>query len=270
MNIEQKINAEADACDMLENLPFTLEEGIGGRAKIGLIVLATDYTVEHEFRKVMTVPGVDFYEARIENVPTVTPETLAAMETKIPSTLKLILPGEPLDVVAYGCTSASIVLGEETVFSRIREAQPEAKCTTPITAAFAAFDAFDAKRIAVLTPYRRDVNEQVKSYIENAGYTVPVFGSFNEENDPTVARIDTASLSNAIDVITRERDIEMVFVSCTSVRLFEAAKEIEDRIGLPVTSSNHAMAWHCLRLAGVEDAMPQWGRLYEKALPSNR
>lgn len=260
--------ANVDACEMLENLPFTLEEGIGGRAKIGLIVLATDYTVEHEFRKVMTVPGVDFYQARIENVPTITPETLADMETRIPGALRQILPGEPLDVVAYGCTSASIVLGEDTVFSRVREVQPEAKCTTPITAAFAAFDAFRAKRIAVLTPYRRDVNERVRAYIEGAGYTVPVFGSFNEEQDPTVARIDTVSLSNAIDVITKDRDVDMVFVSCTSVRLFEAAKTIEDRIGLPVTSSNHAMAWHCLRLAGVEEPMPQWGQLYEKPLPA--
>ena len=270
MNIESRIDADENVCEMLEHLPFTTEEGIGDRAKIGLVVLATDYTIEHEFRMVMTVPGVDFYETRIENVPTITPETLAAMGSKIPGAVELILPGEPLDVVAYGCTSASIVLGEQTVFDSIKKVQPNAKCTTPITAAFAAFDAFAAKRIAVLTPYRRDVNEQVKAYIETGGYTVPVFGSFNESQDPTVARIDTRSLSNAIDVITKDRDVDMVFVSCTSVRLFEAAKAIEDRIGIPVTSSNHAMAWHCLRLAGVEDDMPQWGQLYNKALPNSQ
>jgi maleate isomerase len=33
-------------------------------------------------------------------------------------------------------------------------------------------------------------------------------------------------------------------------------------LGKPVTSSNHAMAWHCLRLAGVDDALPQFGRLF--------
>jgi maleate isomerase len=53
-----------------------------------------------------------------------------------------------------------------------------------------------------------------------------------------------------------------VFVSCTSVRLAEAAEAIEAEIGLPVTSSNHAMAWHALRLAGIDEPMPQWGRLF--------
>ena len=62
--------------------------------------------------------------------------------------------------------------------------------------------------------------------------------------------------------IKDKAEIDAVFVSCTSVRLAEAAAEIEKEIGLPVTSSNHAMAWHALRLAGVSDAMPQWGRLF--------
>lgn len=261
------MSTDTDVCEILEHLPFTTKADIGGRARIGLIVLATDYTIENEFRKVFIVPGVDFYEARIKNSPIISPLTLAAMERKIPSALKLILPGESLDVVAYGCTSASMVLGEETVFRRIREVQPKAQCTTPITAAFAAFDALDAKRIAVLTPYRRDVNDIVRAYIEKFGYAVPVFGSFNEEHDPTVASIDQESLANAIEVITKDQAVDMVFVSCTSIQLLDAAASIEKRIGLPVTSSNHAMAWHCLRLAGVDNGMAQFGSLFESALP---
>lgn len=252
--------------ELVENLPFTTDAGFGSVAKVGVLVLASDYTIDHEFRKVFTIPGVEFYQARIENSPQVTPETLAAMEEKIPDSVRLILPGEPLDVVAYGCTSATTVLGEETVFRRIREAQPNAKVTSPITAAFAAFDAMGAKRIAVLTPYRSDVNVAVRAYILNAGYEVPVFGSFNEQNDPVVARIDFASISAAVDRITRDHQVDMVFVSCTSVRLIDSVVALEEQTGLPVTSSNHAMAWHCMRLAGVEEPMPGRGRLYHKPL----
>jgi maleate isomerase len=46
------------------------------------------------------------------------------------------------------------------------------------------------------------------------------------------------------------------------VRLAEAAAAIEAEIGLPVTSSNHAMAWHALRLAGVDDRLDGFGRLF--------
>jgi maleate isomerase len=184
----------------------------------------------------------------------------------IAQTAELILPGDRLDVLAFGCTSASMVLGEALVDQRLREAKPMAKTTNPITAAFAAFKALGAKRIAVLTPYRADVNLIVRDYIENAGFTVPVFGSFNEELDPVVAAIDDDSLIAAINTIIKGRSVDAVFVSCTSVRMAANIKAIEAATGLPVTSSNHAMAWHCLRLAGVNESLPQHGSLYTKAM----
>ena len=172
-----------------------------------------------------------------------------------------------LDVVAYGCTSASMVLGEQTVFDRIHEARPGVACTTPITAAFAAFDAFGARNIAVLTPYRDDVNQRVRSYIEGAGYNVPVFGSFNEEDDNVAARIDPESIRSAAAELGcdgwRRRGVRVLHQHPAGRRCRAGGGEI----GKPVTSSNHAMAWHCLRLAGVEDRQPEFGKLYTLPLP---
>ena len=252
-------------CQMIEHLPFATDAGIASRARIGLIVLATDFTIEHEFRALLAhLPGVALYQSRIMNSPQITPETLSAMKSGIADAAAVILPGSPLDVMAYGCTSASMVLGEETVFERIHAARPGVAATTPITAAFAAFEAFGARRIGVLTPYRADVNAIVRDYIEKKGYAVPVFGSFNEPNDAIVAAMDAASIEAGIDAIVRAQKVDLVFVSCTSVRLLESAARIEKRIGVPVTSSNHGMAWHCLRLAGIGDKLPQFGRLFER------
>jgi len=206
---------------LIENIKFTTDEGIGSQARVGLVVLATDFTIEHEFRQIFDEPEIGLFTARILNEVSITPETLSAMEARITDTVNLILPGETLEVVAYGCTSASMVLGEDKVFARIKESRPDAKCTTPATAAFAAFNAFGAKRIAVLTPYRADVNQIVKSYIENAGF---------------------------------------------NVRLMDVVCDIEKKTGLPVTSSNHAMAWHAMRLAGDDRMLPKRGMLYEKIL----
>jgi maleate isomerase len=256
--------APAPRGELIEHLPFTTDRGLGARARIGLIVLATDYTIEHEFRQVMALPGVSYYQSRIRNSPQITPATLTAMASSITECTDVILPGSRLDVVAFACTSASMVLGESRVFDLIHAARPDAKATTPITAAFAAFDAFGAKRIGVLTPYRADVNDVVRGYIETKGYVVPVFGSFNEENDGIVASIDAASLKRGIDSIMQRQAVDMVFVSCTSVRLAEAAAGLEREVGVPVTSSNHALAWHCQRLAGIADKQPHWGRLYER------
>ena len=154
---------------LIEHLPFETDGGIASRARIGLIVLATDYTIEHEWRRIMTpLDGVALYQSRILNDSQITPETLRAMEPRIAPAADVILPGAELDVVAYGCTSASMAIGEEKVFEHIRSVRPDAKCTTPITAAFAAFRALGAKRIGVLTPYRADVNRIVAELYQAA------------------------------------------------------------------------------------------------------
>jgi len=259
-------NKGADSFTLIEHLPFTTAGVIGARARIGLVVLASDYTIEHEFRAMITMPGVDLFMARIANDPRVTPETLAAMEPLLTETASRILPGDRVDVLAYGCTSASVVLGADRVSARLAEAKPDTPTSNPISAAFAAFNALGARRIGVLTPYRRDVNEQVRNYITRHGYAVPVFGSFNEEMDPVVATIDESSLVNAIDTIREGHELDAVFVSCTSVRLADAVAGIEARTGLPVTSSNHALAWHCLRLAGVDEAIEGRGKLFRLGL----
>lgn len=246
----------------ITSIPFELDDGIAGRARIGLVVLATDHTVEHEFRQVVTMPGVAVYQARIPNSPTITPDSLSAMAVDIADRAALILPGVELDVVAYGCTSASMVLGEERVFELIRRGRPEAIPTTPITAAFAAFRAFDTCRIGVLTPYSDDVNRIVRQYIVDQGFEVPVFGSFNEEDDNRAARITTNSIRAAIMEIGGHNEVDAVFLSCTSLRLTEIVDDVERELGKPVTSSNHALIWHTLRLAGVSEPINGYGSLY--------
>ncbi|MGH6897002.1 MAG: maleate cis-trans isomerase family protein [Geminicoccaceae bacterium] len=257
--------AIADLAVNRQQLPHRLDRGLAERAAIGLIVLATDQTIEHEFRHPLDLPGIALYQSRILNDARITPETLRAMEARLVEAAGLILPGLPLDVVAFGCTSAAMVIGEERVFERIREARPGIACTTPITAAFAAFEALGVRRLALLTPYRDDINRFMRDYIEARGFAVPVMGSFNEEDDRKAARIDAASVRDAAILLGGSDLVDAVFVSCTSLRLIDAVGAIEAELGKPVTSSNHAMAWHCLRLAGIADRRPEYGRLFERA-----
>ncbi|MBV8915384.1 MAG: Asp/Glu racemase [Acetobacteraceae bacterium] len=247
-------------------LPCALDEGVASRAAVGLIVLATDQTMEHEFRQAIRLPGVGLFHARLYNSNEITPETLRAMQPLIAPAAELILPGMPLDVVAFGCTSASMTLGEEAVFAEIRRARPEVACTTPVTAALAACRALGATRIGVLTPYSAAVNRTVRAYLEGRGLEVAAFATFDKEDDREVARISPSSIEDAVVALAHSTGLDAVFVSCTSLRLCERVAAIEARAGLPVTSSDHALAWHCLRLAGVDDKVPGMGRLFELAL----
>ena len=248
------------------HMAFDLDQGAGARAAIGLIVLASDQTIEQEFRRLLDLPGVGLYESRIYNDSVITPETLKQMEAGIATATGLILPGIPIDVVGYGCTSGAMVIGEAAVAERIREIRPGVACTTPMTAAFAAFASLGVRRLALLTPYVDEINQAMRRHIEAQGYQVTAMGSFNEEDDRNVARITPAAVREAARELGRHPEVEAVFVSCTNLRVIDIICELEAELGKPVTSSNHAMAWHCLRLAGADDRLPQHGSLFNRLL----
>ena len=243
-------------------LPSDLDGGLASRAAIGLAVLATDQTLEHEFRALIRIPGVAFYEARVFNDHDITPDTLRAIGPRIAPCVDLILPNIPLDVVGFGCTSATMTLGEEAVFAEIRKARPGIACTTPVTAALAAFKALGVKGIGLLTPYSPRINEGLVAYFTGRGLDIAAVATFDRQDDREAARISVASIEVAAERMAAAPGVEAIFISCTSLRVAEAVAGLERRIGIPVTSSNHAMAWHCLRLAGVNDVVPAGGRLF--------
>lgn len=233
------------------------------RAAIGLVVLATDQTMEYEWRTILAdVPGVAFFETRLRSPADISPASLAAMEKDIAGAVDLILPGIALQVVAFGCTSGAIVIGETQVFNQIHAARPDAHCTSPITGAKAGLHKLGARRIALISPYIESINELFRRHIETAGVQVKRIASFNHANDSDVARIDRESLKNAILDVGSATDIDAVFVSCTSLRMCDLTHEVEQALGKPVISSNSAMAWHALRLANINDRLPRWGRLF--------
>ena len=100
------------ACEMIEHLAFSTGPGIGARARIGLVVLASDHTIEHEFRRVFNVPGfgpgVDFHAARIRHPPQITPATLAALGPLLTDPVDLLLPAAYLAPAAFACRSARL------------------------------------------------------------------------------------------------------------------------------------------------------------------
>lgn len=246
----------------LKHIPCDRDGGIGTRANIGLVVLSSDQTIEPEYRLLVNGPGVAVYHSRIANANSISKDNLRAMESRITEATDLLLPGVPMDVVGYGCTSASMVIGEERVLGLMKAARPESRCTTPITAARAAFAELEMGTIALLTPYTDDINDHIRAWLEGHGVSVPVMGSFNLADDRDACRIDPRSIREAAVELGRRGRVDGVFVSCTSLRVAGVIQDIEDALGKPATASNHAMAWHSLRLAGIDDRLDGYGRLF--------
>ena len=241
-------------------LDFTTDEGFGHRARIGLIVLETDHTVEAETRQI-DIDGVAWYHSRIPMEPEVTPTTLTDMEARLPVAAGLLPTEFDFDAIGFGCTSAATLIGEDGVTSAIQSAHPEMACTNPISAAVLAFQTLGASRIAVVTPYTADVTAPVAEYFSNAGLDVSAVGSFLESSDHVVAKISPESIAAGVRKIAAAGECDAVFISCTSLRTFSIIDDLEAEIGMPVVSSNLALTWQLLRLAGINDHLPNLGTL---------
>jgi len=226
----------------LSALPFKTDDGAGTRGTLGVVVLKTDETMEHDFRFFLPSEGVALYHSRIPFEPQVTSETLARMEHDLTESVSLFPETAPFDVIGYGCTSGSAVIGEDRISERVNEVYPRAAVTNPLSATKAALKALGVERIALVTPYVAEVSQKMRDRFSESGIETATFSSFEQMEDAVV-------------------EVDAVFVACTSLRTATVITRAEETLGIPVLSSNQALAWHMMRLSGMTDAPAAMGRL---------
>ena len=111
----------------MEHLPDTIDKSSQKRARLGVIVLQTDYNLEEEFMRVIVkFEGVALHFSKILFTGEGTAESLASMAPRITESAAMLLSTEPFQAIAYGCTSATSVIGEERVRNLVQAAKPEA------------------------------------------------------------------------------------------------------------------------------------------------
>ncbi len=243
-------------------LDFDTDSGIGARAILGVIVLETDETLEPEFAQMMDFEEVALYHSRIPMVSEIRPETLSGMERDLPASAGLFPSSLDFDVIGYGCTSASTIIGSQNVAHAIQSIFPKAHVTDPLSAIIAAGKALEARRLGFITPYLPEVSNQVRLKLEEAGFEIAGFGSFEEGDDKTVARITERSIIAAAKRVARASPCDVIVISCTNLRCLRVIPEIEAYTGTAVISSNQALAWHMLRLSGIHKPMSGFGQLF--------
>jgi maleate isomerase len=229
------------------------------RHRIGLITLATDETTEPDFQA-MLPSDVAFFTARILNENPVSKQTLRGHLPLIRQATEQLLPGAPLDVIVYDCTSGTVANGYEAIAAQVHALRPSVNVVTPITAALAALEALGVERISVLTPYTADVSDSVVAYLDEHGITVINAASFMIESDLDMARLSPESIYKAA-LETCAQDAQALFISCTALRAVEVIGRIESELGKPVVSSIQAEFWQSIRLAGNSEPLDGFGSL---------
>lgn len=239
--------------------PVRFDAGRNHRGKIGFVLIPNEQTIEGDM--LAHVPlGVGAYFARASMPQEISTESLSQLRDSLAAAAARILPDDGLDVICLACTSGSVAVGEETALVQLQTGAPGAKATTLAGSVRKALAALGARRLAVATPYRDELNGGIARYLLNAGFELAEIQGLNLDYDRDMIRVSPEFLIEFASAVDRP-DADAVLVSCGALRTLDVLEVIEERLGKPVVCSNQAMLWDCLRLAGVEDRLPGLGRL---------
>jgi len=237
-------------------------EHLAPAGRIGLIALATDFNIEQDLRR-FCPNDVEIFTSRVRNINPLTIENLRSMAPRISATADTLLPGTDLDAIIYACTSGAIAIGSEHITELVHQVRPNVTVINPVSAALAAFEQLQAKRISILTPYTAAVNAEVAAFFESKGYEVLSITGFGFEDDTEMTYISVQDIAEAA-IETCAPDADLLFVSCTALRVSLVIEQIEKQIKKPVVSSNQALAWQSLQALAYKEPVDGFGQLMKQ------
>ncbi len=246
-------------------IPVKLDDGAKVK-KIGLVALSTDLTFERDFHRICSPDRVGIYTGRVLFENPTTPENLRKMLPRIEAAAELILSDIALDAVCYGCTAATVHIGDREIEQAVHQAKPGVPVVTPSGAGCLGLKAVGAKRISVLTPYTVEVSRPFADYFTSRGFEVVNLECLGLLDDRDIARVSRETILDA-GRAAMTADSDALFLSCTALRAVEYMADIEAAIGKPAVSSNQASVWLTLRRAGVADEISGFGRLLTLPAP---
>jgi maleate isomerase len=183
---------------------------------------------------------------------------------------------------APACTSAAIVVGDQALRERLRHGNLEVKHTTTVPLALSrALRFLKGQRgvgdrsqvsVALAAPYTRNIAEQQADDLARRGFKLAATVHLDMDSDYEVARLAPEQIINfarhaVAEAKRQQNDVapDAVFISCTQLQAVPLANGLEEELGVAILTSNQVMTWDLLRLAGIDDPVPNAGRLMSMA-----
>jgi maleate isomerase len=240
---------------------------IGWRARLGVVVLATNLTVEYEFRQ-MVPEGVSFNVARCQMPDTAQceqekEELFRGIGNNVLHAAEQLSMAKP-DVILFACTVGSFLGGrghDEEISAMISQKTGIPSLTTA-SAVLKAIRALGIEKITLLSPYTEGTGVKEKYFLEESipGLKVlsmkhlGVIGSFEKNLLPP-----SSAYRAAREAVVSDAD--GLFISCTAWRSMEIIASLERDLQIPVVTSTQASLWACLERCQVKGS-DKFGKLF--------
>jgi maleate isomerase len=249
----------------------------GFRRKFGLIIPATNTSMEHELWSILFknqgpngLRGVGLHTA---NVLTPRPKLeteadLMAYKRQFLSGLKsavdTALLAEPQYMI-MGMSLEHILGGIEAIRAPMADIESYSGLSwaTWHEAIPAALNKYSAKRIGILTPFDKKGNAFATQMFEELGFEVISSVGFSCANALHIAHVPEWAKEKAIlELLATEKNALDAVVQCgTNMSLVDVAEKLEPVIGIPILGINAVTFWYALRENGFNNALLGGGRL---------
>ena len=233
----------------------------GWRARIGLIIPSTNTVNEPEFWR-LAPRGVTIHAARATSTGEFSEAYFARLREAGQRCADDLATAE-VDLIAYGCTSGSIVCPLEELVAEL-SARTGIRAVATAGSVVAALRALKVRRVAVATPYVDFINEREEQFLRDHGFEVTSLHGLRlgetQAERRSIGRVPPEHVYRMARICDRP-EAEAIFISCTNLATLDVIAQIEADLGKPVITSNQACFWHCLRSLGIPDRIEGHGRL---------
>lgn len=172
-----------------------------------------------------------------------------------------LLADAKVDLIVFHCTAVSTFAPHagETIRNRIEQATGIPAFATS-DAIVGAVNTLDIKRLSLLTPYIEPVHAREVAFL--AAHDIDVVDGAYLGID-TNAEMASLTPSALYDWVARHHSTRSdgCFLSCTAIRSAGIISRLEQVLARPVITSNQAMVWHLLQLAGISRSVEGFGSL---------
>jgi maleate isomerase len=230
----------------------------GTRLRIGLLIPSRNTICEPDAAAIVP-DGVSTHIMRMPTLGT-TQGALMAQAPELGRSAQ-ILASAKLDIIGFHCTAASTIapnVGRDLA-ACLRDATGVPAVSTS-EALLAGLAAFGARRIVLATPYTREVNEHEIEFFAAHGIEVVDHIWLGHSDAQGMSSVEPQEWIARAEALRRD-GADACVLSCANIRVAPILAELEQRLDLPVISSNQAMLWHCLRSAGFGEQVFGYGKL---------
>lgn len=233
----------------------------GWRAKIGRISPSPETVGCEEWRRALP-DGVCLVETRTL-LHDVTVEGLAETVKQV-ERAALELASAEVDVILQAGTAIAFFrgFGHDRELSQRIAASTGIKATTSLTAVVAALRQLGIERPAIATSYLADIDARLVDVLEQSGFKVAAIRGMGLKRSIDMGKVlPDATYELAKQAARSAPDADGILISCGNLRSFEAIEALEKDTGLPVVTSNQAGLWQAMRMVGVNEHLPNLGKL---------